>query len=133
MTTATAKSHLPPIDPVSLREELYAAAYAALETGDATHAEMFFASLAFTSPADERGWLGLSVCCERNHRPTSALRLLAVGAMLVPSSQALQAELARVRESMTVPTRAWAEVPIPLLVRRRGEPGTSPGTPTRSA
>jgi Flp pilus assembly protein TadD len=69
-----------------MAEQCYASAYQALEGGDDVHAKRLFSLLAILIPRDERPWIGLAVCSERQTNWAMAAALYGVGAALVKDS-----------------------------------------------
>lgn len=77
----------------ALAEQCYASAYQALEDGDDRVAQRFFLLMALCAPRDERAWVGLGVCHEREGSSRLLPRTAAVytiGARLVGESAWLQ-------------------------------------------
>jgi Tfp pilus assembly protein PilF len=69
-----------------MAEQTYASAYQALEAGDDAGARRLFGLLAILAPRDERPWIGLAVCSERQTNWAMAAAMYRVGASLANGS-----------------------------------------------
>ena len=70
----------------ALTEHCYASAYQALEAADDVHAKRLFSLLAILAPLDERPWIGLAVCAERQTNWAMTAALYSIRAALVKDS-----------------------------------------------
>ncbi len=67
-------------------ERCYASAYEALEKSDDSGAKRLFAMLAIMAPRDERAWVGLAVCSERQGNWPMAAAMYRMGTALAGDS-----------------------------------------------
>jgi hypothetical protein len=70
----------------AMSEQCYASAYQALERGDDTSAKRLFGLLAIMAPRDERPWIGLAVCSEREANWPMAAAMYGRGTTLASES-----------------------------------------------
>lgn len=90
----------------AMAEQCYASAYRALESGDELNAKRLFGVLAILAPRDERPWIGLAVCNERQANWPMAAAMYRMGMTL--ASDSAWAHLGRARALKRMGKRAEA-------------------------